>query len=95
MCDERMNDLVTLAFYQDMVKSIDLIYLCNEFVTTTHHTSTREKLFGKFVPSDLINKKIPFGSAEDNQIVNQARRAMAQQTLLPLQETSTLNCAAV
>ena len=48
MCDERMNDLVTLAFCLDMVKSIDLISLSNKFVTATHHTSTREKLFEKF-----------------------------------------------
>ena len=77
MHDERMSSLATLAFYPDIVKPIDLISLCNEFVTANHHTSTREKLFGKFVPSDLINNKNPFSSTEVNPIVNQERHAMA------------------
>ena len=95
MCDERMNDLVTLAFCPGMVASIDLISLCNKFVAATHLTSTRERLFGKFVPSDLIGKKVAFGSVEDAPIANQARQVMAEETLPPLQELSTLNSTAV
>ena len=77
------------------MKSIDLISLHNKFVTTTHCASTREKLFGKFVLSDRINKTNPFSSTGDNPIVNQARHAMAKQEPLSLQETSTLKCTAV
>ena len=95
MCDERMSDLVTLAFHPDMVASINLISLRNKFVAATHLTSTRERLFGKFVLSDLIGKKVAFGGAEDTPIAIQASKVMAEETLPPLKEPSTLNCAAV
>ena len=65
ICDKRMNDLVTLSFYHGIVESIDLISLCNKFVAATHLTSIRERLFSKFVLSNLIGKKVVFSSVED------------------------------
>ena len=78
MCNKRMNDLVTLSFYHYMVESIDLISLCNKFVAATHLTSTRERLFGKFVPSDLIGKKVAIGSVENAPITSSTNPSIAQ-----------------
>ena len=95
MGDERMNNLVTLAFHLGMAASIDLISLCNKCIAATHLTSTRERLFSKFVPSDLIDKKVPYSSIEDAPIANQARQVIAEQMSPPLQELLTLNCTEV
>ena len=78
MCDERINDLVTLAFYSGMVESIDLISLYNKFVAATHLTSTRERLFSKFVPSDLIGKKVAISSVENAPITSSTNPSIAQ-----------------
>lgn len=53
MGDERLNDLMQLIFHPDLAKAIDLVALCNRFVSATSCKGTREKCFGKFVPSDL------------------------------------------
>ena len=78
MRDERMNNLVTLAFYPDMVESIDLISLCNKFVATTHLTSTRERLFSKFILSDLIGKKVAISSVENAPITSSTNPPVVQ-----------------
>ena len=53
MGDERLNDQMQLTFNPDLAKTIDLVALCNRFVSATSYKGTREKCFGKFVPSDL------------------------------------------
>ena len=58
MGDERISNLVMLSFYPEMVNSIDIISLCNKFVSQTQYTSRRETLFGKFVEEDLIIESI-------------------------------------
>ena len=59
MGDERMSDLVLLESYPEMVATIDLVPLWNEFIAATSYTNAREKLFGKFVEAYLawINEK--------------------------------------
>ena len=58
MGDKRMSNLMMLSFYPEMVNSIDIISLCNKFVSQTQYTSRRETLFRKFVEEDLIIESI-------------------------------------
>ena len=74
MGDKRLSDLVMLNFYPEMVDDMDVINICNIFVSRTSHTNKRDALFGKFVPSDLEydSIKVPeisFDSLMRNQVV--------------------------
>ena len=53
IADNRMSNLVLLSAHLDEVESIDIIKICNKFTERTQWTSRRERLFGKFVESDL------------------------------------------
>ena len=89
-----MSDLVTLAFCPSMVKEINLVDLCNKFVSATQN-SRRENLFGKFVPSDLIIHQGTFDNKSNNPIVRQARHSLVVQEPPPLDEAASLNCTVV
>ena len=74
MGDKRLSDLVMLNFYPEIVGDMDVINICNTFVSCTSHANKREVLFGKFVPSDLEydSIKVPeisFDSLMRNQVV--------------------------
>ena len=74
MGDKRLSDLVMLNFYPEMVDDMDVINVCNTFVSRTSHANKRDALFGKFVPSDLEydSIKVPeisFDSLMRNQVV--------------------------
>lgn len=51
-----MSNLVVLNSYPELVSKIDLVKMCNKFVSKTQCTGRRESLFGKFVEIDLVEE---------------------------------------
>ena len=48
-----MPNLMLLRTHPDIVNNTNTIIILNKLVSKTEHTSTREKLFGKFVTEDV------------------------------------------